>query len=268
MKTKLVYLLLASITLLNACKKEDPTDTCIDPNKVNTKVLCTYEYNPVCGCDGKTYANACEAEYRGGNKHWTEGPCEGKGNSDGCIDPNRIDSSSICPTHIDPVCGCDGKTYNNPCIAENLGVLKWTKGKCEPDTVVNPTCSEVCKDSCVTLTSPIGLHMYSNPKQSYIYKWRSTNPNKVGSGNKFTICPNSNTKVYLETWLTGCTTFGPGSNYVVPVRFCGNEGPQEENQGIMPGGCVVKPNPITVSTKLQRVKVYCFKTVDCDRATR
>ena len=29
-----------------------------------------------------------------------------------------------------PVCGCDGKTYPNPCTATNAGVRRTTPGRC------------------------------------------------------------------------------------------------------------------------------------------
>jgi hypothetical protein len=36
----------------------------------------------------------------------------------------------FCPHHIRPVCGCDGKTYNNDCERQRASVSKNHDGKC------------------------------------------------------------------------------------------------------------------------------------------
>jgi hypothetical protein len=47
-----------------------------------------------------------------------------------CYDPKKRNPNAVCNTIYDPVCGCDGKTYSNPCEATNAGITSYTGGKC------------------------------------------------------------------------------------------------------------------------------------------
>ncbi len=72
------FLLPLSITLIllsaSTCKQsaDIPTPNCTE--QARSAVMCTADYTPVCGCNQKTYSNACEAEARG-IKTYTQGAC-------------------------------------------------------------------------------------------------------------------------------------------------------------------------------------------------
>ena len=47
-----------------------------------------------------------------------------------CIDSNLIGNADACIEIYDPVCGCDGITYDNYCVADSLGITSYVAGEC------------------------------------------------------------------------------------------------------------------------------------------
>lgn len=107
---------------------------------------CDLTFEPVCGCDQKTYSNSCLAANAGVSVvHY--GTCEEpKCGKDGevcapgevCSVPTGcgLDTGACvakpdsCPDQDAPVCGCDGNTYQNSCIALAAGVNTAMLGEC------------------------------------------------------------------------------------------------------------------------------------------
>ena len=64
-----------SLIMLTYCNNEQETSICVDPEKIKLDQLCIEIYQPVCGCDLKTYSNTCFAQING-LIGWTAGKCE------------------------------------------------------------------------------------------------------------------------------------------------------------------------------------------------
>jgi len=113
--------------------------------------VCSKISNPVCGCNGTTYDNACLALTASVAINHA-GPCEGSETVCGgaantpcatgffCSKEEgacAADASGVCaqiqpacPSIIDPVCGCNGTTYDNACVANAAGVTIQGPGAC------------------------------------------------------------------------------------------------------------------------------------------
>lgn len=131
---------------LGTCTSADPSGTC-----AAVPASCSTFSSPVCGCDGHTYANACEAA-KAKVSVASAGPCSCGGpggvtcaadefcsygtstTAGSCLTPDSLGSCEPRPTTcvgvISTVCGCDGNTYANPCEAAKAGWAVALTGAC------------------------------------------------------------------------------------------------------------------------------------------
>ncbi len=195
--------------------------------------MCTTEWNPVCGCDGNTYSNACVAagnginvDYAGecgSNYCWDNKMC-GTGNycyfADCALETGRCrPRPEICTYHLDPVCGCDGIIYPNDCSAAANGISVDYRGECRPvaccfDACGNGSCDQLMCIAC-------GCPCYETPETcpQDCPKDGQVCCESFGYGSEMKKC----CETYSWTLPADCTVPGDwvgGSKQIVADSYC------------------------------------------------
>lgn len=190
---------------------------------------CDTVYEPVCGSDGITYANECEANcFNVDVTH--KGECENPVNGECATDSDCAENQKCvngictqntdcdCPEDIDPVCGVDGKTYNNLCELECNNVELLDVGNCKDIHFCKPYCGNLesgtawldsCTDALVKANECYGCVALCDIDANGIEGWFSSCDNRL---------------IIQEDCMDGCGC----DNYWYPV--CGQNGQTYSNE--------------------------------------
>jgi len=161
--------------------------------------VCPLIYIPVCGCDGQTYGNDCEAAMAGVSIAY-QGECGEECNSNSDCNPEHYckrpmgdcDGKGVCITRpLDcpwlpivgaSVCGCDGQTYPSECDAAQLGVSVRHRSFCR----ISEICSTLGSDSPFS-SSDIDIFEFTAEKGEEVIIRLGPDPYRYSEGKYATL---------------------------------------------------------------------------------
>ncbi|MCH2021319.1 MAG: T9SS type A sorting domain-containing protein [Saprospiraceae bacterium] len=149
--------------------------------------------------------------------------------SGNCYDPNQIDTNLNCPTFYYPVCGCDGITYKNSCVAEyQHGITAWYNGICNTHSGFTYSASSSPSSFCDTLSGCNGsITIVINGGSQPSITWSDSTisgltPTGLCPGNyTFTITDLTGDTIssIITVGITGCVWPGDTDNNTIANNF-------------------------------------------------
>jgi len=251
-----------------ACMANDAVKEAEEPEECSA--VCLRIYRPVCGSDGKQYANDCVLKYEG---------C--KTGQDLRVAPCPKPCPKMCGRIYRPVCGSDGVTYDNDC--------EFNKAKCNNDNdpemptlemvsetacMMNDFMIEVeepeCKTTCGrTVKAICGDDGETYPNKCELNKKNCQEGTEIGIAHKGE-CKNC-AKACTREWRPVCGSDGKtyGTECMLSVASC--ERPEENIVVVNTGKCCFRMcdrmlNPVCGSDGISYGNLCMFEMAQCEKS--